>query len=162
MALRLKNVWCFELFVEDSIFSWAALVILAPVAPLIDRSTGLVTAIWRPLCPVPQDPIRYYEVPAPAGNTPPFIFPKIAPPDRERRLMGRTAEFEKIRSILVRRHGVQIKSSTGLTLRVQGGGGPWPICAPGWPLLARQSRCLQNWWPQAYGRSASGYLYPQT
>jgi hypothetical protein len=32
MALRLKNVWCFELFVEDNIFSWAALVILAPVA----------------------------------------------------------------------------------------------------------------------------------
>ena len=57
-------------------------------------------------------------------------------------LLGRTAELEKFRSILARRHGAQIKSSTGVRLRVQGGGGPGPICAPGWPLLTRQSHCL--------------------
>ncbi|TVR07495.1 MAG: hypothetical protein EA385_12760, partial [Salinarimonadaceae bacterium] len=98
--------------ISDPIAFWTMMgVIVLVVLWVIDRATGAIRIVWS-----------WFRRPKPAPPPAPS-YPKINPPSRERPLVGRKKELEKIRDILASRHGVQITAANGVALKAEGGRG---------------------------------------
>ncbi|SNR55996.1 tetratricopeptide repeat protein [Puniceibacterium sediminis] len=91
----------------------------------IEKFFGGFSKLLGVLRPRKPEPVPFYTVedPSKPDPKPQHAFPKITPPARERALVGRKDEMEKLRSILASRQGVEIVASKGAVLKAEGGRG---------------------------------------
>ncbi|WP_299687726.1 tetratricopeptide repeat protein [uncultured Tateyamaria sp.] len=102
---------------------WSLLVaVLALIG--VDGARGWRALNWmlRGFRPEPEKVAKVQVVATEASAAQP-AYPKIVPPPKERTLVAREPELERIRSILESRHGVQITGQQGVALKAEGGRG---------------------------------------